>query len=516
MNLFWNPGGTPREHIMSKKLTYAAVAKVRAKNGKRTDYPDGLIAGLMLRVSPDGSRSFSLTYRVKGNPRKRRLTLGSYPVLKLGEARDQARDALLEAKAGKDPAADRRAAKSRAPDTVENVVDDFVRRHLEAKGRAASYVKNTRRTFEIYVLPKWRGRDLKGITRRDVIELLDAIMDQGFPIAANKTLAALRKLFAWGLTRDILDTNPVAGIEPPGEEKRRERALSDEELRELWPELGKLDYPFGHYFKLTLVTGQRRTEVAGMRWEHIDETERIWTLPRELTKPDRTHVVPLSAFALEILATCKKAALAKHEKLPAFVFTTTGDRPISGYSKAKDRLDVQLARLGAREATPQSGQMLQPSARAHAKKGRIKISAKGHEPFDMVSEKDAGLIIGIRHRETWGFATVTNILSPSEVEARVLVPFGDLAPSDVWILGGEPWTIHDLRRTVGTGLGKLGVSRFHIARVLKHADSSVTGIYDRHEYLPEKRHALDAWARYLGDLISPPTDKVVAMRPNAP
>ena len=73
----------------------------------------------------------------------------------------------------------------------------------------------------------------------------------------------------------------------------------------------------------------------------------------------------------------------------------------------------------------------------------------------------------------------------------------------------EPWTIHDLRRTVGTGLGRLGVSRFIIARVLNHADRSVTGIYDRHEYLAEKRNALDAWANYLGSLIAPPDANIV-------
>jgi integrase len=416
-----------------KKLTDAAAAKVAAKNGKRTDYPDGLIAGLMLRVSPDGSRSFSLTYRVKGDPRKRRLTLGSYPVLKLGEARDQARDALLEAKAGKDPATERRAANSRAPDTVENVVDDFVKRYLQAKGRAPSYVRNVCRTFEIHVIPKWRGRDLKSITRRDVVELLDPIMDQGLPIAANKTLAALRKLFAWALSRDIIDASPVAGIEPPGEEKRRERVLSDDELRELWPQFGALGYPWVQFFQMALATGQRRSEVAGIRWEDIDETEKNWTLPSELTKPGRTHVVPLSALALEILAECRREALARWEKLGAYVFTTTRDRPISGYSKTKAGLDRSVA------------------------------------------------------------------------AARKMDDLKDF----------EPWTIHDLRRTVGTGLGKLGISRFHIARVLNHADSSVTGIYDRHEYLPEKRHALDVWARYLGDLVDPPADKIVTMQRNA-
>lgn len=72
----------------------------------------------------------------------------------------------------------------------------------------------------------------------------------------------------------------------------------------------------------------------------------------------------------------------------------------------------------------------------------------------------------------------------------------------------QPWTTHDLRRTAATEMARLGVSRFMIARVLNHADREVTGIYDRHSYLPETRHALETWARFLGDLINPPTAKV--------
>ena len=492
---------------MPSKLTDAAVAKVSAKNGRRTDYPDGLIPGLVLRVSPDGLRSFSLTYRVKGSVRKRRLTLGSYPIIKLGEARDKAREALLMARAGKDPSSEQRIVNSRGLDTVENVIVEFQKRYLEAKGRAPNYVKNVRRTLEIYVLRKWRGRELRSITRRDVIELLDAIMDAGLPIAANKTLAALRKLFAWALTREIVDSSPVAGIEPPGEEKRRDRVLSDDELRVLWPELGKLGYPFGHFFMMTLVTGQRRAEVAGMRWEDVDLNAATWTLPRELTKPDRAHIVPLSALALDILAACKKVARGGLEQPPTYVFTTRGDRPISGYSKAKDRLDVRLTLIAAMKATPQPGNTLQPIAHSQLSNGRVKIYARGHEPFGNGNERSVGGIIGIRQGERWGFASITAILSQSEVEARVLVPFAEVRPSDVWVFGVEPWTIHDLRRTVGTGLGKLGISRFHIARVLNHADSSVTGIYDRHEYLDEKRRALDAWAEHLSNLVNVPGGK---------
>jgi integrase len=75
-----------------------------------------------------------------------------------------------------------------------------------------------------------------------------------------------------------------------------------------------------------------------------------------------------------------------------------------------------------------------------------------------------------------------------------------------------PWTIHDMRRTVATEMGRLGVSRFIIGKVLNHADRSVTGIYDRHAYLQEKRAALELWVQYLGNLTAPPGANVVALR----
>jgi integrase len=172
-----------------------------------------------------------------------------------------------------------------------------------------------------------------------------------------------------------------------------------------------------------------------MRWADIDEGERTWTLSSEMTKAGRAHIVPLSPLALEILTEAREAARLLHGgpddgKLGTYVFTTRADRPISGYSKAKARLDKTVA----------------------------------------------------------------------------VTRDGDGLPAL------DPWTIHDLRRTVGTGLGKLGVLRFVIARVLNHADRTVTGIYDRHEYLDDKRHALEAWGQYLGNLIAPPGAKVVALR----
>lgn len=420
------------------KLTAAAVERLKAERGSRTDYFDAALPGLSLRVAgPTGSRSgciktWSVLYRVAGQTKLRRLTIGSTDLYSLAEARTKALETLKAAGEGRDPAAERREERAKRPDTVEAVAEDFIEKYLRKKDRADSYVRGTESTFENHVIPRWRGRDIKSITRRDVAELLDEIAAKprrpdksgarkkgvavGGPIAANRTLAAIRKMFNWALQRGIVEATPIIRMELPGAERRRERTLSADEIKELWPLLTTTGYPFGIFLQMALATGQRRDEVANMQWAQLDLVEKVWTIPSEGTKAGRAQVVPLSELALRLLECVPR--------IGAYVFTTFGDRPISGYSKNKARLD----------------RLIQTE--------REKAAAKRGED---------------------------------------VLPF-------------PPWTIHDLRRTVATNLGRLGVSRFVIERILNHADRSVTGIYDRHEYLADKRDALETWARYLGHL----------------
>ena len=237
-------------------------------------------------------------------------------------------------------------------DTVANVAEEFIRRSLEGEGRdrAASYISAIRRMFDEHMLPRWRARDIRSITRRDVVALLDNIVDDGKPVLANRVLAAVRAMFNWAIRRGIVDASPATLVERPAEEKARERTLCAEEIAVLWPLFAGLGYPFGPFFQAALATGQRRDEVARMRWADIDATERTWTLSGAQTKARRAHVVPLSPLAWDILSTARGAARALNDvsatkqKESAYVFTTTGDTPISGFGKAKLRVDVAAAR----------------------------------------------------------------------------------------------------------------------------------------------------------------------------
>ena len=98
-----------------------------------------------------------------------------------------------------------------------------------------------------------------------------------------------------------------------------------------------------------------------------------------------------------------------------------------------------------------------------------------------------------------GFGRATERLQKHMMaEAAKGATEGDDAPAVA------PFTIHDLRRSAATGMARLGSSHFVIARILNHADASVTGIYNRHDYIAEKRAALDAWAKHVATLANPP------------
>ncbi len=201
--------------------------------------------------------------------------------------------------------------------------------------------QGTQQVFDHDVLPRWGTRQIASITRRDVLDLIDTMVERGSPVMANAVLATVRKMFNWAIERDIVDASPVAGVKPPTKVEQRDRVLDDNEIRDVWSACDGLGHPFGAMFKFLLVTAQRRGEVATMRWSDVDLDNAVWTLPRERTKADRAHQVPLPPQAVSIL-----------QGLPRFdgdyIFTTRGHRPASGFSKAKTRLDALSAVSGWR------------------------------------------------------------------------------------------------------------------------------------------------------------------------
>lgn len=144
----------------------------------------------------------------------RKHTLGSYPAIDLKSARGLAGKALRAVAEGRDLGREKMQERTAKPDTVEAVARQFVERHCKRSNRPRT-ARETQRLLDLHVLPRWRGRLVRDIIRRDVLDLLDRVVDGGKPIAANRTLAAIRKMFNWAVARDIIAASPCAGVRPP-------------------------------------------------------------------------------------------------------------------------------------------------------------------------------------------------------------------------------------------------------------------------------------------------------------
>ena len=279
-----------------KNLTAQWVAKAPALPTGRVDYFDQRMTGLGLRVSPTGAKTWFVMYRVKGDPRKRRLTLDGYPALTLADARQRAQEVLLAASRGQDPAAEKQELKSAA--TFAALAAEYLDKHAKRKKRSW---EEDARVIDRELLPKWGRRKVHDIRRADVLALLDGIVDRGSPIQANRTLALVRKIFNWGIGRGIVEHNPCLQVEAPSREHQRQRVLSEDELRAVWRAFDALGPIMGPMFKLRLLTAQRGGEVEAMRWQDIDLDGRSWTIPAEAAKNGLAHFVPLSDAAVELL-----------------------------------------------------------------------------------------------------------------------------------------------------------------------------------------------------------------------
>ena len=158
-------------------------------------------------------------------------------------------------------------------------------------------------------------------------------MDGGTPIEANRTLAAVRKLFNWALSRDIIAVSPCAGVKPPSAETARDRVLTDDELRLVWQAAEQMGYPFGPLVQMLVLTGQRRDEVRKMTWDEIDLERRLWKLAAGRTKNNKSHDIPLSAPVVGVLESLPRIVGSR------LVFTLDGVRPASSLSYHKSRLN---------------------------------------------------------------------------------------------------------------------------------------------------------------------------------
>jgi integrase len=287
--------------------------------------------GLGLRIREGGSRMWIFQYAL--GTKQRRMTLGSVKSVTLGKVRDQARDLHAKVRLGQDPASEKSEGRARAAETFKAVGERFLIRQQE-KLRPRSYAQ-VERHMRMHTKPL-HGLQLASIDRRAIATRLSAVADESGQITANRVRSTLSTFFGWAMKQGIAEHNPVIGTERL-EERSRERVLSDSELRLIWT--GLEDGHFGAIVKLLILTAQRASEIADLRWSEIDGD--VIALPPARTKNKRAHRVPLSAPGVAILGTLPRRA-TQDGKPREFVFGI-GQRGFSGWTRSVDRLNSHIA-----------------------------------------------------------------------------------------------------------------------------------------------------------------------------
>jgi integrase len=374
---------------------------------KAGDYFDANIAGLNLRVTTSGVKSWFLLFTSPKDGKRARLTLGRYPKTPLARARTLALEAQRAAEEGTDPR-DLARANGALQANVSCLIESYLGKHVRPNLRSAAAIE---RRFTKNVTPIIGSVALADLHKREINRVIDPILERKRPVEAARCFEDLRALFRWGVARGDLDHSPMDGMRKPAEAKPRERVLTDPEIKKLWCGLETAlprSTAVQRIIRLCLITGQRVGEVSGMHANEIDLTRRLWTIPSERSKNKHSHGVPLTDAGLEVI----------------------GDIEGVDYLFPNDECDGPLP--------------------AHAV---AKTITKAQERFGLAQ-----------------------------------------------------WTAHDLRRTVLTKMGELGIAPIVRAHVVNHRSSTragvTLGVYDHHDYAREKTEALQLWAERLEAIVA--------------
>lgn len=394
-------------HKMATRLNEKKVADLRPK-AEGYEVRDEVVPGLVLRVGKKGTKVWEAVVQTSPRSRKR-VRLGTFPNLSVKDAR-KAAEAAKETSAGV----------SRAREV--RTVGDLFARYAEARAPQMRSWHDVQSVWQVWGEPRLAHVRLSDLSIHHGLDLRDYVAQHSSPLRAASVIRYLRPMFAWAADERIIDVNPWASLRAREKAPARERVLSPAEWQAIWDAASREPYPIGPFLKALMLSAQRLSNVAQMRWDEVHGD--VWVIPREkvkATRPQRAaaHEVPLSGALA--------ALIAEQPRRGPYVFTTLGDRPITPGSRQKDRITAAVNTEWAQ--------------------------AKGRP------------------------------LHPREV-------LGD-------------WRFHDIRRTAATLMTGGGVSRFIVERVLGHADTGVTAIYDRNLYRPEKQAALEVLAAKIDPVHLP-------------
>ena len=325
------------------KLTALKIENMKPPKTGQLDIFDEGYPGFGIRLSYAGAKTFFYHFKLGG--KSHRMTLGSFiskreggeshlgGQLTLKEARALYQTLRSEVDEGKDPRRKRRTGTKKFSDLVEQwLTKDQAHNRTFAEAR---------RVVERYLLPAWGDRDVRDLSGQDVLDITDAIAEDGKYTMSRRVHSYIHRFFNWCVRRRVLDTNPAANLEKHGTEQARDRVLSASEIKKLWALATEYSYPFGHAVRMLLLTGQRRTKIAEMRWSEIgdfwaDIEGTVWNIPKAKGEKGTAVQLTLPTLALEVLEDCPRIVGQD------LVFSTNGRTPISGWAKAKMQFDEWL------------------------------------------------------------------------------------------------------------------------------------------------------------------------------
>ena len=298
---------------MPHKLTVRFVETVKAKE-RREEYRDTDAKGLILRVTPGGIKTWALIY--SHGRKKRRLTLGEFPAITLAKARELALEALSRIAQGHDPQQQKLAERRGRLDALSfnKLADAWLEKHARVKLKPTAVVEYER-MIDADLRPSIGEMAAGLITKQDVIlKVRDKIAGRGARVHADLAVGMISRIYSWAIDEEYVENNPAYKVRKAATGPSiRDRVLTAEELKLFWIGLDKADMsePLRLIFRLALLTGQRRTEVAGMRKCEINHEDKLWALPGDRmengrtihgrTKNRRDHTVPLTGAAADVV-----------------------------------------------------------------------------------------------------------------------------------------------------------------------------------------------------------------------
>ena len=258
---------------MAKRFTDSQIQSLKPTNKRAILFEDGG-RGFGIRIEPSGRKSFFLEYRFgEGKERRNRvLTIGKYPRVSLTKARSIASQSLAHVEQDVDPATQKQTLiiANRDALSVADLVTEYIEKWAKVMKKERSW-KEDERLLKKDIIPVIGRKKAKDIRRRDIVLLLDEIVERGAAITANRVLAVTRKMFNFAVGRDIIDASPCVQIPAPSKENRRERNLSKDEISVFWDKLrdAKMSEEIRLALKFLLVTAQRKSEVIDSKWKEF-------------------------------------------------------------------------------------------------------------------------------------------------------------------------------------------------------------------------------------------------------